>query len=228
MKNQVSRYQVYIKPVLKNKSIKTYSPFVFSLLTTLFFVFFTIRPTVATIISLQESIKEQTQIKEQLTTKAEALGQGKRNYEALGTNVQNKLINLLPETSSLPDLLDDLYALALAHEASVSGIQLEPSQLEQRTSELSKDAVVSELSFTINTQGSYTDLLNLLNAINKSSRLISIETINLSKRDTGGSKSVIVMSLNAKAFYLKSSGSTAPASSQINNQTAPLNSGGGI
>lgn len=224
MKNQFSRYYVYIKPVLRNKGVKTYSSFVFSLLTTLFFVFFTIRPTISTIVSLQNSIKEQNQVLEQLNTKTETLTLGKKNYEALGSEVQQKIKDLLPETAALPNLLDDLYALAISHEASVSGIQLEPSQLEQRNKELSKDAVVTDLAFTINAQGTYDDLLELLSAINQSSRLISIDSITLSKQqDANAGRGFVVVSINAKAFYLKN-----PNASQTNtgNQTSPGATGG--
>lgn len=199
MNPHYSRYYTYIKPFLKNKAVKTYSSLVFSLIMITIFSLFAIKPTLSTIVSLQKSIKEQQQTLDSITKKGEGLSQAKSNYEALNDGVKTNLALLVPTSTSLTDLLASISNLAIFHEATISGLQVQPTMLEGDPIKLSKDATIKEINFTANFQGSYQSLSNLLDAFSQSPRLIYIQAVNFNKQ----SDDPLIMTVNAKGYYIK-------------------------
>ena len=107
-----SRYYTFIKPIFRNKAVRTYSSLVFSILTITFFGVFALKPTLSTIVSLQKSIVEQQQLLDKVTKKADDLSLGRQNYDAIDPQVKLKLISLLPNSTTLPGLIDVIYTLA--------------------------------------------------------------------------------------------------------------------
>lgn len=199
MNPQHSRYYIYIKPILKNPIVQTYGPFVFSLITITIFALFAVRPTLITIVALQKSIDEHRQILNQLNTKTENLTAGKNNLDNLPADVKRQFSGLIPSSTSLSNMINNLTFDALATQASISGLQIQPTDLIATPSGLVKDVVVKEIDFTLNTQGAYAQLLNLLGGISKSNRLVLIKSININKAADGS----LMMTLNGRAYFLK-------------------------
>lgn len=199
MNPKKSRYFTYIRPIIKSKFAKTYSSLIFSLITISIFSYFAIRPTVTTILSLQRSIEEQTAVLNTLKEKVNNLVEGKRNYENIPGPVKTKLEGLVPDNPALPALINSIAYAAEASEASVSGIQFQPVVLENPAAQLSKAAQMNQVDFTFNSQGSFSSLMNLLTIIKRSDRLITITSVNFNQPED----SSLVMSVTAKAFYLK-------------------------
>jgi len=194
-----NRYYTYIRPLVRNKAVQTYSPFVFSIVTVMVLAFFAIRPTVGTIIGLQKSITEQTQIRDTLNTKSANLSEGKRNYQELSPEVQEKLALLLPDQTSLPDLINDLSSLTNNLEASISGLQVQPVEIIGLPNTPIKDAKLTEISFTYNVVGGYRTFNEILRRIQFSNRLIALDSVNI----TRATDESLVMSINAKSYFLK-------------------------
>ncbi len=199
MRPQFSRYYTYIRPILKNKVVKTYSSLFFSLMMVTIFSIFAIKPTLTTIVALQKSINEQEQLLAQINEKGRNLEQGKRNYDQIDPDTKLTLLELIPNSTSLPSLIDNLSALAESFEASMSGIQIQPVALEGTPGKLTKVAALREIDFTLSIQGSYIQLNDFLDALYRINRLINIQTISFSKQADGG----ITMTINAKAQYIK-------------------------
>ncbi len=203
-----TRYYTYIKPILRNPVVKTYSPVVFSLITVTLFIIFAIKPTISTIISLQKSINEKQQILKQLEEKENSLTVGKSNYQRLSPKVREQLRTQIPSAISIPCLITNLRTLAALNEASISGLQFQPTLLEGKSDcppqeedlrNLNKNISLGEIDITFNTLGSYSQLTKFLNSLNQSNRLISIQNVNFNKQQEAG----LIMSINAKAYYIK-------------------------
>lgn len=190
---------MFIKPIFKNRIIKSYGYFVFSLTTITVFSLFAIRPTFATIISLHKTLNEQRGVLDQLNTKTNNLSLGKKAYDNLDPTVQDKLFSLAPNSTSIPGLIDNLYELASRNEASVSGLQFQPTELLGAPKKLSKDAKLEEIEFSLNIRGTYPQFINFISSLVTSNRLINLKSISFNKSVEG----FLTMSINATAYVLK-------------------------
>lgn len=199
MNPKTSRYYTFIKPALRNKFVRAYSPLIFSLITIAIFSFYAIRPTVTTILSLQKSIDEQTSVLNRLKEKEANLTQGKQNYDNLDSNVKNKLNGLIPDNPAMAQLINSISYSAQQAEASISGLQFETVTLETEKNALNKAAPITPLSFTLTTQGPFQNLMRLLTEIKKTDRLISISSINFVQPPEAD----LIMSISGNAYYLK-------------------------
>lgn len=193
-----SRYYVYIKPVIGNKYVKSATPYIFSLLAIIIFVIFAIRPTILTIISLQKSIQDNQQTLDALEKKSRDLTDGKRNLENLDPNIKTLINTRLPDVVAVTTLINNLQITA-SKTASISALQVQPVTIYTNDSNLNPKQSLGEILFSLNAQGSYTSLLQTLDSIAKSSRLINITSVLLSKSAEG----TIVLSISGKAYYLK-------------------------
>lgn len=208
MNSKSARYYIYLKPILKNPLVKTYSPIVFSVFIITLFIVFAIRPTIGAIIGLHKTIAEQQQILEQLEQKEASLTESKSNYQKLSAKVREQLRTQVPSSTSIPCLITNLRTLALLSEASISGVQIQPTQLEGKSDcppqeeplrTLNKNSTLAEIDITFNTTGTYSQLTNFLSSLNKSNRLINIQSVSFNKPQEG----TLIMSVSAKAYYIK-------------------------
>lgn len=193
-----SRYYAYIRPVIEHHFVKSFAPYIFSLLTITIFIFLAIRPTVATIVSLQKSIDDNKQVLDALNKKAQNLTEGKKNLESMDTATKNKIIMAIPEQTSVPALIGSLQTASL-NQASVSALQVQPLTLFDNNIPKQKAAVLGEIQFSFSLQGSFAQLLATLTNLSRTARLVSIDNITLSKP----TDSPAILSITGKGFYLK-------------------------
>lgn len=199
MNPKTSRYYTFIKPVLRNKMIRAYSPLIFSLVSIAIFSYYAIRPTVTTILSLQKSIDEQTSVLNRLKEKVNNLTQGKQNYENLDNSLKVKLNGLVPNSPDLAQLINSISYATQKSEASISGLQFQTVTLQTEKNELNKAAPITPIAFTLTTQGSFQNLMRLLTEIKRTDRLISISSINFVQPPEAD----LIMSIAGSAYYLK-------------------------
>lgn len=193
-----SRYFTYIKPVTKLPIVKTYGSTIFTLFVITFFIFYAIKPTIETLLVLQKKLDNSTTVLEQVTQKANNLSAGKANFEKLDPNLKSKIESYLPDTVSLKSVIQTLEATAKLHEASISALQIQPLVIE--TNAVLRVGTLSEISFTLNTEGAYENLISLLQDLKSSARLISIKSLSLSKASEGTG---LIMSISGKTYYTK-------------------------
>lgn len=194
-----SRYYTFVKPILRNRHIRTYSPLVFSLITIAIFSIFAIKPTVSTILSLQKSIVEQHQVLDKLRQKANNLSQGKNNYSAINPSTLSKMDNLLPAKASPASLINSLTNLAGQAEASLSGIQFQPINLDTTPYTLTKNPALKELTITFNLQSTYPKMVKFIKSLDSLDRLITIDSISFNE----SADNSLVTTINARAFYIR-------------------------
>lgn len=201
MKNKssiYSRYFTYIKPFTKIPIVKNYGSTIFTLFMVTIFTLFAIKSTVTTILVLQKKLADSNLILEKVTNKVNNLSLGKKNYEGLSQNITQKISAAIPDTVNLQSLVHNLEQSAKTEEASVSALQIQPLIVTTKTAkELGK---LSEISFTFNIEGNYTNLIAVLQDLKTSSRLISIESVSLSKVNDGTG---LIMSISGKAYYIQ-------------------------
>lgn len=193
-----SRYFTYIKPVTKLPIVRTYGSTIFTLFIMTIFIFYAIKPTVETILVLQKKLEDSTIVLEKVNQKANNLSEGKVSYERLDPALKSKMQALIPDGANLKSIIQTLEATAARHEASVSALQIQPLVLETKSD--NHLGTPAEVAFTFNTEGQYQNLLSLLQELQKSVRLISIDSLSLSKASEGEG---LIMSISGKAYYLK-------------------------
>lgn len=201
MRNETSiysRYFTYIKPVTRLPIIRTYGSTIFTLLVMLIFIFFAIKPTVETILVLQKKLADAEAVLQKVTQKANDLSLGKQNYDDLDSAVKNKIHTVIPDNVELKSLIQTLEQITVRNEASVSALQFQPLSIEPKID----NAVgsISEVKFTFNIEAEYKNMISLLQDLQTSSRLITIDNLSLSKVSEG---SGLIMSIIGKGYYIK-------------------------
>ena len=193
-----SRYFTYIKPFTKLPIVKTYGTTIFTLLVVSVFIFLAIKPTVETIVVLQKKLVDSNLVLEKVNKKAKDLSLGKANYEKIPVDIKSRITQAIPDTVNLKSAIQSLEQTAIIHNASISALQIQPLVLETKTDNL--PGTLSEVSFTFNTEGEFKNLMLLLQDLRNKVRIISIDSLSLSKLSEGAG---LVMSITGKAYYIK-------------------------
>jgi hypothetical protein len=167
MQPKFSRYYTYIKPIARNKFVRSYATTIFNLIAISIFAFYAIRPTVITILALHKSLDEQKAILSSVVSKRNSLAQGRANLENLDPDVKTKLQNLIPAEPDLPVISAILGSLVAKYEATIAGVQFQPVTLDPLVLTPNKDAVISEAEFSISIQGTYSQLSGILESLKK-------------------------------------------------------------
>lgn len=198
--NKYSRYYTYIKPAVENKYVRSSAPYVFSLLTITILTLFAIRPTVSTILNLQKQLEENQKVLASLEEKADNLSKAKRNYKNLNPSAKQKVKTSIPDQPSVISLISSLQSTS-GNTASASALQIQPTLLIDNTLSTGKARLnLGEVSFSYNVQGSFSQLLTILQNINRTPRLIDIDTLVVNKQTE---EKTTVMSVTGKVYYLK-------------------------
>ncbi|MCL4366919.1 type 4a pilus biogenesis protein PilO [Patescibacteria group bacterium] len=193
-----SRYYTYIKPVVENRFAKSAAPFIFSLISISVFAVFAIRPTITTILSLQQEINSNQKILDQLNQKARNLSEGRQNYQKIPSDVQTKIRAYVPDSPQVPLFINNLQNAA-ANQGSASALQIQPLTLIDLTNQNPANLQLDEIDFSYNAQGSFTQLLTIVDNIQKLSRLTRVDNVTLTKQGDGP----LTLTLTGKAYFIK-------------------------
>lgn len=194
-----SRYRTFIRPLVKNKFVRTYSSLAFSLVAVMIFAVFAIKPTITTILVLEQNINEQRDVADKLKTKAQNLSLGKQNFEKIDQDTIDKINALLPRKTDITSVGESVATVVRSNEASVSAIQFQPTDLNGESNNLSAAPSLHEVSFVLNASGTYESLVASLNSLSNSSRLVRIDSVSMNPI----AANQVSMSVSMRAFYLK-------------------------
>lgn len=195
--SKYARYYVYIKPVIGNKYVKSFTPYIFSLLSLIVFTIFAIRPTVLTIIELQKNIQDNKMVLILLEQKAKDLTDGKRNLDSISPEIKNKINTKLPSSPAVSNLISSLQTSA-SNIASVSALQIQPVTIYNSSTNQAAPLTLEELSFSFNIQSSYPLLMTVLDNLGETPRLVNLTSAVLNKTTEG-----ISLSISGKGYHLK-------------------------
>lgn len=198
MANINSRYYIYIKSIAENKVVKSYAPYIFTLITITILVVFAIRPATTTILNLQKDIANQQSLLKSLNEKAQSLTEAKKNYHNLDQSIKNKINQAVPIQAAVPTLIKNLED-ALGKQGSASAIQVQPVTIILAENKDKTHPELGNISFTLNIESPYQGALLILSNLTKLQRVVSIDSVSLSKQQEGP----IILSINGKAYFLK-------------------------
>lgn len=189
------RYFVNVGQFYRQKKARVYTEIVLSILTTAFFLFFAIKPTLVTITSLIKEIKDKKVVAQKLEDKINSLNVAQGEY----FTVQGDLYlveQALPKDSQISVLLKQLEVLASRAGVSLEAVQYSSVSLKGDTDE-SKPLTVD---FKIALGGNYQDLKNFLLSLNNLRRIIHLDGFAFKTRKA---EEGLILSVSAKAFFLK-------------------------
>lgn len=192
------RYFTYIQPIIKTPFIKTYGSLILTIVALSIFTIFAIKPTVETILILQKTLSDQTEILSAINKKSQDLSLGSNNYKSLvSQGLTDKINAAVPFTPAAGELTHALEDATRVPQASVSAVQFQPFTINPPTE--TNIFELSEITFTLNIEGTYQSLLLVLDNLRNSPRLVSIDNIAFNKIEGGG----LLLSVSGKAYYLK-------------------------
>lgn len=192
------RYFTYIKPVLKTPLVKTYGTTIFNIIAITIFIIFAIKPTVETILTLQKKISDSQTVLEQIIKKTDDLTLAKQNYQDLGSTMVTKIAEYIPNEPNLKGLIQQLEQVAQQNQASISALQIQPLEFDLKSDVNAQK--LTPVEFTYNVQGTYQNIIAILNILQNNIRVITITNITINKTEES---SHLLLSVSGKAYYLK-------------------------
>ncbi len=198
------RYFVNLGQLYQKKKVRVYTGIVLSLLTTAFFLFFAIRPTLTTIASLVKEIKDKKSITEQLDDKIKSLNAAQVEYQ----KIEQELFlvdSALPTHAHVSLLVPQLEALARENNVTLQAIQINATMLrgqeeKEETKTKDSDSKVQEerVGFNLTVMGDYKNLRAFISSLIDLRRTTSIKAFAFSLDQEDG----LSLTLNARAHYL--------------------------
>ena len=198
MRSRYFRYFTYIEPIIRAPLVKTYGTLIMTIVLLIIFVLFAIKPTIETIFLLLKDLENQKSTLAQLKKKRGDLTLAIKNYNSLDSNILSSIETSIPKSTRIDQLVTSLENAASIPEASISALQFQPITIEPPANVTSN--ALTEISFTFNIEGSYQNLMIILNNLRQSPRLISMDKVLFSKLSTS---SLLLMSISGKAYYIK-------------------------
>lgn len=197
MNPRYSRYYTYIKPVIQNPVIKSVAPHIFSLMTIILFILFALRPTISTIVNLQENLDKSQQTLETLEQKGRNLEAGRQNLNNLESTKRLKIKTSIPDQVNIGTLVASLQT-SVEKGASVSAVQVQPLSV-YKVNNQSLTNSLGEINFSFNVSGNYSEILQTVDKLSHSPRLVKITTLSINRLPEGRN----LLSVTGKAYFLK-------------------------
>jgi hypothetical protein len=208
--SRYSRYYVQLKQIYQEKpEVRASLELLLTLLTISFFIVFAIRPTANTIASLLSNINSQNEVKEKLDKKIADLSTARQVW----SQEQNRLAlidDALP-TNPAPDLyLRQIEGLAATHHSTITNYAIEQTTLYGKKPKLvqalesenpNKDTSgVSRTRIAFTISGQFSDLLNLMTDLETMRKIIQVDTLSISPKESGINKAAGDISLKVTAY----------------------------
>ncbi len=210
-KRDYFRYKEFFLNVLSiyntKPNLKIYLELTLSIFTVIIFSVFAIKPTILTVIELNNEIKAKTSLVDDLNLKLKNL---QTAGQILQTNV-NDLVYLeqaLPDTAKPENLIKQLEILASESNVKIIGVSSSDVIISGNTDLKNKQIVLTstdlnadELPFSISITGDYQSLLSYLKKIENLRRPIKIDSIAFNSNNTDTGK-VINLLISGRTPYL--------------------------
>lgn len=210
-KKDYFRYKEFFLNILSvyntKPNLKIYLELTLSIFTIIIFAIFAIKPTILTVIELNNEIKAKNLLVNELNQKI-------KNLQLAGQILQTNASDLiyleqaLPDTARPENLIKQFEILALESSIEIVGISssdvtisgVNGSKNKPKT-ESSVALSADELPFSISVKGDYLSLLNYLKKIESLRRPIKVDSIAFNSNTTDTGK-IISLTLNGRTPYL--------------------------
>lgn len=203
------RYKSFYLNILKayqtKPNLKIYLEIILSLITVAIFSVFAIKPTITTIIELNNEIKAKQGMIDQMNRKITNL---KTASNLLQSENQSLLLieQAIPKTSNSEVLLSQIESLANQYQLNILNISMSDVAVSgEPVKPIKKDEILPSnakpVDFSVSVSGDYLNLYNFLNAMEQLRRPVKIDGLSITTSTTETGKN-IVMIVSAKVpFY---------------------------
>ena len=193
------RYYTYIEPVIKTPIIKTYGSAILTFTSLTIFIFFAIKPTVETILVLQKQLEDSKTVLAQVQKKSEDLTLAEKNFNSLDHQVSVSIQTAIPTKPDLKNFIQTLELTATRNEATISAFQISPIVIHDKPPQ-STSTTLQDIKFIFNVEGPYQNIKRVLQELNQSSRILSIDSVVFKKTQSSGN---VIISVTGKGHYLE-------------------------
>jgi len=175
-----SKYREYLKllPNMQQEHAQSLVTLILTFLALSFFGVFAINPTLSTIADLKKQMSDDMQVDQQLQTKIGNLSALQQLYDQMGENLTN-ILSAVPQNADAPLLTAQIAALTQKHHLTITSYRVDEVELTS----LPKISKSQSFVFTLEARGEYNDMLPFAIELNKLSRIITVETMEV-RRDT--------------------------------------------
>lgn len=178
-------------------NLKIYLELVLSLTTIVIFSLFAIRPTILTIIELNNEIKSKEAVILKLKNKLTNLETASNLLQSNQSSIE--MVNqAVPDNAKPQDFLSQIENLALGNSLIVSNISLTDVLMFGKTTSKEK---VNELPFTISVSGTYQNIYDFLTKMENLKKPVKIESLAINSNVTESGK-VLVLIISGKVPFL--------------------------
>lgn len=208
MKNKVTRstrlerqsYLAKLKLFYKKPLVEASSNLIFTLLVVCFFVFFAIRPTLVTVVSLQKELAESKEVDQQLDRKITSLKKAQTIY---GQVINDLLLveAALPEKTEFQSLALRINYLAFQNNLLLNSAGFAGFDLVGTGDNLSPGQSKDSYAFNLSVSGSFENIKIFLTELENIDRLIKINKVSFSiEKSTAGSTEMKV-DIEGEAYW---------------------------
>ncbi|MBI4080426.1 MAG: type 4a pilus biogenesis protein PilO [Candidatus Levybacteria bacterium] len=180
-------------PVLKQEKTKKYTTLILTFITLSIFAMFAIGPTLSTITVLEKQVQDARAVETAIRKKRIDLTTLQNKYNALGTDLQ-LIADALPQDAQSPHVLGQIETIG---RSSVSLDVLSSSQAQIA----GIGVIETTINFNMNGSGSHEQISNLLHNLTTFDRIITIDSISLSKDTANESTQGETFSLHGKGYF---------------------------
>lgn len=176
-------FNTYIQKYWRSEKQKTYLEVGWTLLLIIFFLFFSLRPTLLTVLELRRKLQEAKAANAALDKKIQALNQARVNLEKISTDLP-LLSSALPDQPLVLDFLNYLKNQAGNVNLTLSNLSYQnvESTVQKQSLGVTREKYsLPMLPFTVSGKGKYEDIKTLMKKIENAPRLIQITSFEIGK-----------------------------------------------
>lgn len=167
-------------PDFKEERMQKFTTLVFTITALSFFGLFAISPTLSTIANLNKQLSDNKLVDQQLQDKINNLYLLQQKYSQLTPNLPY-VLDSFPKNPQVPLLVAQLQSLAQSSNITITSLQTFEVEIPNFSVSTKK---YYAFSFSISAGGSYENLSTFINSVVKMQRIVSINTLSLT-RNTG-------------------------------------------
>ncbi len=184
-------------PDFQEEKTQAFTTLILSIISLSIFGLFAIQPTVSKITELHKQLEDDLFTEERLTEKINNLGQLYQKYNELSSDLPI-VYAAIPQNPDAASLLGQLQAIGKRDNVII--LKLQTSQVELSKEE-EAGSKYSSFAFSLDTEGSYEQLLSFIESLAKFERIISIDaiSINTSTEQEGS----LGLNIRGKAYFKK-------------------------
>lgn len=179
-KNLQKKKFLEMLPDFKEERMQKFTTLVFTITALSFFGLFAISPTLSTIANLNKQLSDNKLVDQQLQDKINNLYLLQQKYSQLTPNLPY-VLDSFPKNPQVPLLVAQLQSLAQSSNITITSLQTFEVEIPNFSVSTKK---YYAFSFSISAGGSYENLSTFINSVVKMQRIVSINTLSLT-RNTG-------------------------------------------